>query len=44
VGVAELTAYYGRVVEVVIIIMVGVVPTYSALSQIRLHQWSDIYI
>jgi len=44
VGVAELTACYGRVVVVVMMIMAGVVHTYSALTQIRLHQWSVIYI
>jgi hypothetical protein len=44
VEVAELTVCYGRVVVVVVMIMAGVVHTYSALTQIGLHQWSVIYI
>jgi len=44
VGVAELTACCGRVVVVVVMIMAGVVHTYSALTQITLHQWSVCHL
>jgi len=44
VGVAELTACYGRVLVVMMMITAGVVHTYTALTQIRLHLWSVIYI
>jgi len=44
VGVADLTACYGTVVVVVMMIMAGVVHAYIALTQIRLHQWFVIYI